>query len=88
MALRPSTNYLPCPGALIPQSVITENTCDNIFISYNAVAYLYFSEQPHVFYHIVLTVADIMLRFFNNVIMCLMCAIVLEASCLLSSEKN
>ena len=40
MALRSSTIYLSCSGALIPWSIIIEKYCDNIDNSYNSVAYM------------------------------------------------
>ena len=40
MALRPYNNYIPCTGALIPRSIITENAGDNVEIRYNTVAHM------------------------------------------------
>ena len=49
---------------------------------------MYCSEQPLVFYQIVLN--DVVNTFFSlsNEINCLLCAVVVEASCLLSSDKK
>ena len=88
MALRKYTTYLPCPGALIPRSIIIENSCDNIDVSYNAVAHLWHPEQPSVFSHIVINLADRMFHFFKNSIVHFLCAVVVEESCLVSLEKN
>ena len=53
---------------------------------YSADAHLYCSAQPSEFSHIVLNV-DV--RFFlNSSIKSLLCAVVVEAYCLMSSDKN
>ena len=88
MALWPYTTSLPWPDVLIPRSIITEKSCNNIDIRYNAVAHLYCSAQPYVFYHILIIVFCIMLRFFNNSMMRLMCAVVVTEYCLMSSDNN
>ena len=54
MELIPSTTSLPCPGALIPLSIINEYHWDKTDISYSAEAHLYCSAQTSVFSHIVL----------------------------------
>ena len=54
MSLRPSTTYFPCPGALIPRSIIPEYYCDITDISCSAKAYLYCSAQSSLFFHILL----------------------------------
>ena len=87
MSFRPYNNYIPFPGVLITRSVITENSCDNIDISYNALANLYCLAQESVFSHIILNVLYILLRCFKNSIMPLFCAIVVAEYCLLLSEK-
>ena len=74
MALRPSTKYLPFPGELIPQSIITENAYDNIRIIYDLVEHMWCLAKQYLFTHIVLKILDIMLPCFKNSMMRLVCA--------------
>ena len=88
MELRPSTNYFPWTGAIIPLSIIIEKHGDKTDIRYSAEAHLYCSAQPSIFTHIVLSV-DVSTFFpFNSSIKHLLCAVVVAAYCLLSSDKK
>ena len=49
-----STTSLPCPGALIPQSILILQACDNINNRYNYVSHLQCSTNPSVLSHSVL----------------------------------
>ena len=49
---------------------------------------MYCSAQPSVFYHIVLNDVFNTFSFLNNDINRLLCAVVVAASCLLSSDKK
>ena len=77
---------MPCPGALMPQSIIMEKVWDITDIRYSAEAHIYCSAQPSVFSHILLN--DVVITFFSlrNEIKRLLCAVVVAASCLLSSD--
>ena len=55
---------------------------------YNAEAHICCSAQPSVFYHIVLNAEVNTFPSFNSSIKRLLCAVVVEAFCLLSSDKN
>ena len=87
MALRTSTTSLPCPGALIPRSIIIELNWYKTDIRYSAEAHQYCSAQPSVFFHI-LPNFDVSTLFLNSTIKRLMCAVVVAASCLLSPDKK
>ena len=73
MVLRPYTTYMPCSSAMIPRSIMKENSCDNIDIRYNVVVHIYGSVQPYLFPHIVLKILDITWHFFNNSMIHLLC---------------
>ena len=45
MTMSPYNTSLPLPGALMPQSIITEYYCDITDISYSAEAHLYCSTR-------------------------------------------
>ena len=87
MALRPSTTYLPCPCALIQQSIITELYCGTNDTRCSTEANLYISAQPLVFLNAVLN--DDVNKFYSIIsIKHFMCEVVVAASCLLSSDKK
>ena len=88
VALRPSKNYLPWSGALIPQSIIVLKAYENIDNKYNDVSHLQSSAQLYIFYRIVRILEIISFLFLNNSMMFLMCADVVSASCLLSSDRK
>ena len=88
MALRPLATSFPWPDALIPRSILIEKHWNKNYIRYSAEAHLYCSTKPSVFYHIVLNVDIGTFCSFNISIKCLICAVVVTASFLLSSEKK
>ena len=55
---------------------------------YGTEAHIYCSAQPSVFFYIVLNVDVSNFYFLNGPIKYLLCAVVVTASCLISSEKN
>ena len=58
------------------------------YIRYSAEARIYCSAQPSLFPHIVLNVDVSTFCYFNSSIKRLMCAVVVAASCFLSSDKK
>ena len=69
------------------QSIITEKLGDITDIRYSAEANIYCSEHPSVFPHILLK--DVVNVFsLSSEIKRLLCAVVVVASCLLSSDKK
>ena len=87
MSLIPSTTYFPCPGALIPRSTIIEWRWYKNDIIYSVVAHIYCSAQPSVSSHIYSMLTSVVFVF-DNSIKQLLCAVVVVASCFLSSYKK
>ena len=65
-----------------------EEACDITDIRYSTEAHLYCSAQPSVFYYIVINDVVNTRLFLSNDIDRLLCALVVAASCLLSSDKK
>ena len=88
MTLIPYTTSFPLPVALIPQSIIIEEHFYITDIRYSAEAHIYCSAQSSLFSHIVPN-ADVnnFILFYSSV-KGFLCAVVLAAYCLLSSDKN
>ena len=83
-----STTSLPCPGIHIIRSIITDQHWDITDIRYSAEENLYCSEQPSVFSYIVLKDFINIFYSLSSEIKRLLCAVVVAASCLLSSDKK
>ena len=86
--MKSSTTSSPCPGALKPQSIITQEHCDITDISYSIEAHQYCSSQSSVFYHILLNDDVNNFLSFNISIKRFMRELGVEESCLLSSGKK
>ena len=88
MSLIPSNTSFPFLGALIYRSNIFEWRWDKTDTRYSGESHLYCSSQPSVFPNVVLNVDIIFLCLKKKSIKQLLCAVVVAASCLLSSDKN
>ena len=89
VAFKPYKTSFPCPGAPTQQSIKMLYARDNIDNNYNAVAHIYISERPYVFYHILILFIINNFLFCNSSIIFLLCvAIVLSSCLLLYNEKE
>ena len=64
------------------------NEWAKIGIKYNAVFHMYSSAQLYIFHHIKLKSTQISLSYLNNTMINFLCVAVVDASFLISSEKN
>ena len=88
VTLRPYTTHLPWPDAITTRSIIILKVFNNIENNYNNVAHLHCSEKPYVFYHILLVRVVIILLYFKNYIIRLICEVAVAASWFLLSEMK